>query len=71
MYKLLESKMTFIGMTKKQLAQKMGLSYNTLLAKFKRESSFSLDEAAEIKCIVGASEPIEVLFELLPEQQAG
>lgn len=71
MYKLIESKMTLIGMTKKQLAQEMGMGYNTLLAKFKRESSFSLDEAAEIKCIVGAPESIEVLFELIPKKQAG
>ncbi|MVB11361.1 hypothetical protein CAFE_20750 [Caprobacter fermentans] len=71
MYKLLESKMTFVGMTKKQLAQEMGLGYNTLLAKFKHESSFSLDEAAEIKRIVDAPESIEVLFELLPGRKAG
>jgi|GEM_PF-5870305 len=38
MYKLIESKMALIGMTKKQLAQEMRMGYNTLLAKFKRES---------------------------------
>ena len=70
MYKLIESKMALIGMTKKQLAQEMRIGYNTLLAKFKHESQFSLDEAIEIKRIINASESIEVLFELIPDKKS-
>lgn len=62
MYKTLEAKLVFVGMTKKELAKKMNIGYNTLLLKFKGESSFTFDEALIIKRIINADEPIEELF---------
>lgn len=62
MYKTLEAKLVFVGMTKKKLAKKMNIGYNTLLLKFKGESSFTFDEALMIKRIINADEPIEELF---------
>ena len=63
MYKRLESELVFVGISKKELAIMVGVQYNTILAKFRGESSFTLDEAFKIKHILKSDLPIDVLFE--------
>jgi len=62
MYKLIEARLVLLGMTKKELARALGISYNTLLLKLRGESSFTLDEALEVKRLIRASESVEELF---------
>jgi len=62
MYKKLEARLVLIGMTKKKLAEKLGITYNTLLLKLRGENCFTLDEALAIRKIIKADETIEDLF---------
>lgn len=62
MYKRVEGQMVIAGISKKILAQKLGIGYTTLLQKMNGSSAFTLDEALEIKKIINSTEPIEMLF---------
>lgn len=62
MYKRIEAQMVLLGVTKKELAYKLGLSYNTLLAKLRGERDFTLREAWKVKEFLKLHEPIEILF---------
>lgn len=62
MYKRIEAQMVLLGITKKELACKLGLSYNTLLAKLRGERDFTLNEAWKVKELLNLREPIEILF---------
>lgn len=62
MYKRVEAQIVLSGIGKKELAKKIGISYNTLNAKLSGKSSFTLDEALKIKEIVDAHDPVEILF---------
>ncbi len=66
MYKRIEAHLILTGMTKRELAAQLGISYNTLLLKLKGISSFTLDEALKIKNILQATESIEELFIKMP-----
>lgn len=63
MYKRVEAQIILSGMSKKEIAQCLGISYNTLNLKLSGKSSFSLDEAMEIKRILQAEDAVERLFE--------
>lgn len=63
MYNRIEAQIALIGMSKKELAKKMNLPYNTLLLKLRGKSKFTLNEALKIKEITNSDESIEVLFE--------
>lgn len=63
MYRNLEAEFVRKGFSKQKIAQMLDVSYNTLLAKMRGESSFTLDEAFKIRKIVSAEKPIEYLFE--------
>lgn len=65
MYRNLEAEFVRKGFSKQKIAQMLGVGYNTLLAKMRGESSFTLDEAFKIQKIVSAEKPIEYLFEKL------
>lgn len=63
MYRNLEAKMAFKGISKKKLAGDLNINYNTLLAKMSGKSKFTLDEAVLIKEYLDDSIPVEELFE--------
>lgn len=62
MYRVLESKLAFYDISKKRLADELGINYNTLLSKMAGKSSFNLDEALCIKHFIKEDIPIEELF---------
>ena len=49
MYRELEAKIAYRGISKKQMAEEIHMNYNTLLAKIGGKSKFTLDEAVTIK----------------------
>ncbi len=63
MYQRVEVWIARSGMTRRELAQSIGMSYNTLNAKLRGKSNFTLDEATRLKEILRADETIEALFE--------
>lgn len=63
MYRILESKIAYKGISKKQMAGDIGMNYNTLLAKLSGKSKFTLDEAVEIKIYLDEELSIEELFQ--------
>jgi DNA-binding XRE family transcriptional regulator len=63
MYKRVEAQIILSGISKKELAKNIGISYNTLNSKLNGKSAFSLNEAAQIKRLLKAEEPIETLFD--------
>ena len=63
MYKRVEAQLILSGLTRKDLAKELGISYNTLLLKLRRVAPFTLDEAFKVKQVTHATENIDVLFE--------
>lgn len=63
MYKRIESQMVLIGMSKKDMAKKLKIGYNTLLLKLKGTSKFTFDEAVAIKEILNTEDSVEKLFD--------
>lgn len=63
MYRMLESRIVYKGISKKRLADDINMNYKTLLAKMSGKTKFTLDEAVLIKKYLGESTPIEELFE--------
>lgn len=51
------------GLSKREIAQKLGMTYNTLLLKLSGKATFTLDEALKLKEILGSSLSIEELFD--------
>lgn len=47
---------------KKDVAQKLGMTYNTLILKLKGRYAFTLDEALKLKAILKSNETVEELF---------
>ena len=62
MYKMLESRIVYKGISKKKLADDIHMNYNTLLAKISGKTKFTLDEAVLIKKYLDETIPIEELF---------
>lgn len=62
MYKELNAELARIGWDKKQLAEKIGMSYSTLITKLRGEAPLKLDEAISIKRVIGSTMPLESLF---------
>lgn len=63
MYKLLESRLAYKGISKKQLAEGINISYGKILSKISGKSKFTLDEAILIKEYLEEELPVEKLFE--------
>lgn len=63
MYRMLEARIIYKGISKKRLAEDIHMNYNTLLAKMSGKIKFTLDEAVLIKKYLDESTPIEELFE--------
>lgn len=62
MYRMLESKIAFKGISKKKLADDIHMNYNTLLTKMSGKVKFTLDEAVLIKEYLDESISVEELF---------
>lgn len=62
MYRELEAKIAYRGISKKQMAEEIHMNYNTLLAKIGGKSKFTLDEAVTIKDYLAEDIAIEELF---------
>jgi len=63
MYRNLEAEIARKNISKKVIAEELGIGYNTLTAKLRGDNKFTLDEALKIKQILNASIEIEQLFE--------
>ena len=63
MYKLLESRLVYKGISKKQLAEGIHMSYKTILSKMSGKSKFTLDEAILIKEYLNEELSVEKLFD--------
>lgn len=63
MYRVLEAELVRCGITRKELAAYLDIQYNTLNAKLRGDSCFTLDEAIKIKTALGTKLTIEELFE--------
>ncbi|WP_312644801.1 XRE family transcriptional regulator [Hydrogenoanaerobacterium sp.] len=63
MYRQIEAHLVLSGKTKREVADALGISYNTLLLKLKGASCFTLDEAVKLQTLLKAPESIEELFD--------
>lgn len=63
MYRLLESRLAYKGISKKQLAEGINMSYGTIVSKMSGKSKFTLDEAILIREFLQEDTPVEELFE--------
>ena len=50
-------------LSKKELAESLGMTYNTFLLKLNGKATFTLDEAMKLKDILGSPLSIEELFD--------
>ena len=62
MYRELEAKIAYRGISKKQMAEGIHMNYSTLLSKKGGKSKFRLDEAVSIKEYLEEDLTIEELF---------
>lgn len=62
MFKAIENLIFERRLKKKDIAQKLGITYNTFLLKLKGEYPFTLDEALKLKEILQTDLPVETLF---------
>ena len=62
MYKRLESEMVLHNVTRKDLADAIGVQYNTILLKLRGVYGFTLDEAFKIKEFLKTDLPLDELF---------
>lgn len=62
MYRNLEAELARKQVSRKELADKLGITPTTLSFKLNGKSELSLVECVEIKKLLGADEPIEYLF---------
>ena len=61
-YKLLEMEMIRTGITKRELADRIGMRYDTLCSKMRGKTPFCGGEAVLIKRTLESSYPLEELF---------
>lgn len=62
MYKELDIEILRKGMTKKMLAKKANIRYQTLIAKLKGKYPITFDECLKIKEALNSDLPLEILF---------
>lgn len=62
MYRNLEAELARKQISRKELAEKLGITATTLSFKLNGKSKFSLEECVEIKRLLGTEEPIDYLF---------
>ncbi|MBR2871825.1 MAG: hypothetical protein IKB98_10735 [Clostridia bacterium] len=64
MFPELEKIFASSSFTKKEIAEKMGMTYNTFCLKLRNSYSFTLDECFKLKKLLNSDLPLEKLFEL-------
>jgi DNA-binding helix-turn-helix protein len=62
MYKHVYAEMALHGWTKKDLAERVNMSYSTFLDKMSGRTSFTFDECMRIKKALGSTLPLDDLF---------
>ena len=62
MYRRFEAELKFAGMTKKELAEKTGIRYDTLVLKLAGKSPLNLAECVKLKEAINTEITIEELF---------
>ncbi len=67
-YHMLQAQMMLAGMTRKTLADAVGIHYMTLSRKMQGKSPFTLEEALKIKAALRCSMPVEELFRRASKQ---
>lgn len=68
MYRRLEAELVYFGITKQELAEKIGMRYDTLCAKLRGDSAMTFEESVKIKRAIGSDYPLEELFGELIEK---
>lgn len=64
MYDTIKTDLGKLGISKKELAKELNISYGTILAKLNGKSKFTFDEAVRIHEIMKSTITVEELFEL-------
>jgi plasmid maintenance system antidote protein VapI len=62
MYRHIASQLILSGISKRELAEKLGISFDSLNKKLISKSDFTLDEAIELKRLLNTNASIEMLF---------
>lgn len=68
MYVQVDIELAAARMNRKELSEKTGIAYNTLLMKLSGKSPITLDESFIIKKALGTKIPIEKLFDKSAKQ---
>lgn len=63
MFKNIELEIFKSGLSKKKIAVKLGMTYNTFLLKLNGKAYFTLDEAMKLKMVLNSNLSIEELFD--------
>lgn len=63
MFRNIELEIFKSGLSKKEIAAELGMTYNTFLLKLSGKAYFTLDEAMKLKVILKSDLPIEELFD--------
>ena len=63
MFKNIELEIFKSGLSKKEIAAELGMTYNTFLLKLSGKAYFTLDEAMKLKAILKSELSIEELFD--------
>lgn len=62
MYRRFEAELTFAGMTKKELAEKVEMKYDTLVLKLAGKSPLNFADAIKLKEAINTNVSLEELF---------
>ena len=68
MFERIVARLAQQSLTERELAQKLGMGYETLLCKLGGRRPFTLDEAVRLKEVLGLPDSIEALFSDLTEE---
>lgn len=66
-YRMVVARIALLGLTRREVAERLGVSYGTLHNKLCAITPFTLDEALALKTLLGVTEPIETMFRRVDE----
>lgn len=66
-YRMVVARIALLGLTRREVAERLGVSYGTLHNKLCACTPFTLDEALALKTLLGVTEPIETMFRRVDE----
>lgn len=70
-YRKISARIALLGLTQRDVAEMMGLSYGTLHNKLCKLTPFTLDEAIQLKQLLGISGSLEDAFERYDKKAGG